>query len=144
MSGLPAIVSLLFLWLMSGLHHIADVLVTLNKLTVRHWKLLLWLLVCFLEGGIQVVLWGVALVAFGGMRDTALRSPVEDLQKFSLCYGVSPPCSQYCRPSFHGTLHEHIYRIEHVHCGAELPPLQTSGRILPWPKMHSPQSTPPS
>lgn len=59
-----------------------------------------------------------SLVAFGGMRDTALRSPVEDLQKFSLCYGLSPPCSEHCRPSSHGILREHIYRIEHVHCWA--------------------------
>lgn len=46
------------------------------------------------------------LVAFGAMRDTALRSPVEDLQKFHLCCGVGPPCSQYCGPSSHGTLGE--------------------------------------
>lgn len=62
MSGLSAIASLLFLWLTSGLHHIADVLVTLNKWMVRHWKLLLWLLVYFLEGGVCVPLWGVAFL----------------------------------------------------------------------------------
>lgn len=55
-----AIASLLFLWLTSGLHHIADVLVTVNKLMVKYWKLLQWLLVCFWEGGICVLLWGGA------------------------------------------------------------------------------------
>lgn len=39
-----------------------------------------------LEGGVCVLLWGVAC---GAVRDTALRSSVEDLQEFSLCDGVS-------------------------------------------------------
>ena len=75
-----------------------------------------------------------SLVAFGGMRDTVLRSPVEGLQKFSLHHGASPSCSQDCRPSSRGTLREQVYRIEHVYCWLSYQLCKRVGGFCPGPR----------
>lgn len=111
---------LLFLRLRSASHSWCAV--TLHKLTLKHWKLLLWLLGVF-WGVISTFCSGVlpSLAAFGGMRDTAQRSLFE---KFRMCCGASPPCSQCGRTSSPGSLWEHGYGMEHGYgtehgCGTE-------------------------